>query len=133
MNAKSLRSLAIAAASRAYSPYSKAHVGCAVVCENGEIFTGCNIENSSYGATVCAERVAIFKAIEKGNKKIEQLYLYTKAGWSPCGMCRQVISEFAVPNLKITIGKESEPTETTISFRELFPLGFTPKDMGINE
>jgi len=133
MNEKSLRNLAIAASLRAYSPYSKAQVGCAVVCENGEIFTGCNIENSSYGATICAERVAIFKAVEKGHKRVKQIYLYTKAGWSPCGMCRQVISEFATSNLTITIGKESEPIEQTISFKELFPLGFTQKDMGINE
>lgn len=133
MNAKSLRNLAIAASERAYSPYSKAKVGCAVVCENGEIFTGCNIENSSYGATICAERVAIFKAIEKGHKKIEQLYLYTKAGWSPCGMCRQVISEFATPNLMVVIGKDGSAEEKIIPFKELFPLGFTPKDMGVNE
>ncbi len=89
------------------------------------MYSGCNIENSSFGGTVCAERVAIFKAISEQKTKIKQVYVYTKDGWPPCGMCRQVMSEFADPNLEIIMGDESGK-ETVMKFSDLMPLSFTP-------
>ncbi|MEK6580085.1 MAG: cytidine deaminase, partial [Bdellovibrionota bacterium] len=82
----------------AYSPYSKVKVGAALRTRDGKIFSGCNVENSSYGATVCAERVAIQKAVSElgGKIEIQELVVVTDATppWTPCGICRQVIAEF---------------------------------------
>jgi cytidine deaminase len=123
-----LRDKAIAASKRAHSPYSKAQVGSAIVTEDGTIYTGCNVENSSYGGTVCAERVAIWKAVSEGHKKIKSVYVYTHAGWPPCGMCLQVMTEFATPELEITLGNE-KGQETIKALREFLPLAFTPDHM----
>ncbi len=121
-----LRKTAIDASKKAYSPYSKAQVGSAVLTNEGKVYSGCNIENASYGGTVCAERVAIFKAISEKKIKIEKVYVYTKEGWPPCGMCRQVMSEFASPNLEVIIGNEAGG-ETVMKFKDLMPLSFTPE------
>ena len=123
-----LRALAKERASYAYSPYSHAKVGAALMTEDGSFFSGCNIENSSYGGTICAERVAIFNAVALGHKKIKKLYVYSEAGWPPCGMCRQVMAEFASPELEIIIGDANGEKEI-ISFDKLFPLAFTPKHL----
>ena len=82
---------------KSYSPYSGFRVGAALVCEDGSIYTGCNIENAAYSPCVCAERVAVFKAVSVGNKKIKAIAIASdKDGYiSPCGVCRQVLSEFA--------------------------------------
>lgn len=122
---KELRDHAIAASKKAYSPYSHACVGSALITSNGKIYSGCNIENSSYGGTVCAERVAIFKAISEEKITIKKIYVYTKEGWPPCGMCRQVMSEFADRDLEVIIGDESGK-ESVIKFSDLMPLSFTP-------
>ena len=81
----------------AHAPYSQCRIGAAVRTEDGLIFAGCNVENASYGATICAERNAIFQAIAKGQKKIKELLLTVEGDqiWPPCGMCRQVLVEFA--------------------------------------
>jgi cytidine deaminase len=120
-----LRKSAILASKKAYSPYSKALVGSALLTDSGKIYSGCNIENSSFGGTVCAERMAIFKAISDEMTSIKKIYVYTKEGWSPCGMCRQVMSEFAHPDLEVIIGDE-KGNETVMKFTELMPLSFTP-------
>jgi len=88
---------AIEAMENAYAPYSKFKVGAALLTKSGKIYTGCNIENSSYGASVCAERVAIFKAVSEGEHDFELLVVATKTEEPspPCGICRQVISEFS--------------------------------------
>ena len=125
MEIKKLRTLAIEASKKAYSPYSKALVGCALTTADGSIYTGCNIENASYGGTVCAERVAIFKAVSDKKMILKQIYVYTSAGWPPCGMCRQVMSEFADADLEVIIGNETGE-EIKIKFRDLMPLSFTP-------
>ena len=79
-----------------YSPYSKFKVGAAVLCENDKVFGGTNIENASYGLSICAERVAIFSAIANGAKKIKAVAIYTPKGdTTPCGACRQVMAEFS--------------------------------------
>lgn len=113
------------ASTRSYSPYSHAKVGAAIVTEDGTIFQGCNVENSSFGGTVCAERVAIFKAVSEGHKKIKKVYVYTKPGWPPCGMCLQVMAEFSDPDLEVTICNEAG-TEKKMTLKDLLPKAFTP-------
>ena len=122
---KELREHAIQASLNSYSPYSKAKVGSALITDSGEVFSGCNIENSSFGGTVCAERVAIWKAISTKQQKIEKIYVYTQDGWPPCGLCLQVLSEFSTPNTTVVIG-DSQGNETQTAFSELFPKAFTP-------
>ena len=127
---KILRQKAEEASALAYSPYSKACVGSAILMSDGSIYSGCNIENASYGGTVCAERVAIFKAVSENKKEIKKIYVFTKEGWPPCGLCRQVMSEFACADLEVIIGKTSGE-ETKINFRDLMPLSFTPDHLKI--
>lgn len=120
----SLRKLAIDVSKNAYSPYSKKKVGCALLTENNEIYTGCNVENASYGGTICAERVAIFKAVsELKHLKIKKIYVYSKAGFPPCGFCRQVISEFASLDCEVIIG-DKEKDIKKIDFKKLLPHTF---------
>lgn len=111
-----------------HSPYSKARVGAAVETADGKIYPGCNIENASFGGTVCAERTAIWKAVSEGHKSMKKIYVYTKDGWPPCGMCLQVMTEFASPELEITIGNETGQ-ETTKKLKDFLPLAFTPANM----
>ena len=120
-----LRAKAKEASTHAYSPYSKALVGSAILTSDDTIYSGCNVENSSYGGTVCAERVAIFKAVSEKPLRLTKVYVYSKDGWPPCGMCRQVISEFATPELEIIIGND-QGEETIMKFSDLMPLSFTP-------
>lgn len=126
LNYKLLLEKAYEGRENAYAPYSNFKVGAAVLAENGKIYTGCNIENASYGATNCAERTAIFKAISEGNRKIcaiaivgaDDEYTY------PCGICRQVIAEFADENTEIILGKKSlEYIVKTLA--EILPGAFT--------
>jgi len=107
----------------AYVPYSGFKLGAALLTKSGKIFTGCNIENSSYGLTNCAERTAIFKAVSEGETEFKEMVIYsnTEKIFYPCGACRQVISEFA-SDLKITIVSLSDVFETSI--QELLPHGF---------
>lgn len=125
MTEKNLRDLAIDASTRSHSPYSKAKVGSALVTDNGSIYQGCNIENASFGGTVCAERVAIWKAVSEGHKKIKKIYVYTDAGWPPCGMCLQVMSEFADSNLEIVMGNK-DGKENVKKLKDLLTHAFTP-------
>lgn len=126
LNYKLLLEKAYEGRKNAYAPYSNFKVGAAVLAENGKIYTGCNIENASYGATNCAERTAIFKAISEGNRKIRAIAIvgaddeYTY----PCGICRQVIAEFADKNTEIILGKKSlEYIVKTLA--EILPGAFT--------
>lgn len=130
MEKTKLRTLAKDASENAYSPYSHAKVGCALVTEDGSVYTGCNVENASYGGTICAERVAITKAVSEKKMKLKQIYVYTKEGWPPCGLCRQVMSEFASPDLEVTMG-DGNGKETTMTFKELMPLSFTPDHLNV--
>jgi cytidine deaminase len=119
-----LYKLARKAARNAYAPFSGFRVGAAILTTTGEIFTGVNVENSSYGATICAERVACAKAISEGFRNFEAIAVATYSGYQavPCGMCRQFLFEFA-PNLKVIIGRDEENIEVT-SLDELLPKGF---------
>ena len=127
---KKLREMAIEVSKNAHAPYSNFHVGSAILTRAGNFFAGCNVENSSYGGTVCAERIAIFKGVteESGAIKIDKIYVYTKQGWSPCGMCRQVIAEFADEKTEVIMGDEAGKEEV-IPFGQLLPLAFTSEDL----
>jgi cytidine deaminase len=123
-----LRDKAKQASTHSHSPYSNAKVGCAIEMNDGSIFQGCNVENASYGGTVCAERVAIWKAISEGKKRLKKVYVYTKTGWPPCGLCLQVMAEFADPTLEVTIGNE-EGKELKKTLKDLLPEAFTPANL----
>lgn len=123
-----LRGKALDASTRAHSPYSRAKVGAAVETTDGKVYTGCNIENASFGGTVCAERVAMWKAVSDGHMKMKRIYVYTKEGWPPCGMCLQVMTEFGDGDLEVTFGNE-QGKETTKKLKELLTCAFTPEHM----
>lgn len=114
--------------SRSYAPYSKLSVAAAVVDDDGRIFTGVNVENASYGLTMCAERVAIFNAIAAGAKKLRSLALVatSSAPVMPCGACRQVMAEFFDPSALVYSGRSTgtEYKESTVG--ELLPDAFGP-------
>lgn len=97
MTDRELLNLAKGASESAYAPYSRFKVGAALECEDGRVFTGCNVENSALGSTMCAERVAIYKAISEGEKRFTRIAIYGESEdyCMPCGSCRQVLTEFA--------------------------------------
>ncbi len=128
MSEKSLREAAKEASQKSHSPYSKAKVGAAVLTEDGHLYSGCNIENSSFGGTVCAERVAIWKAVSEGHNKLKKIYVYTKDGWPPCGMCLQVMTEFADLDLEIKFGDQNGKEETK-KLKDLLTHAFTPRHL----
>ncbi|GAA0459188.1 cytidine deaminase [Alkalibacillus silvisoli] len=116
--------------SKAFVPYSKFPVGAALLTKGGEVYQGCNIENAAYPVTCCAERVAIFKAVSEGEREFEALAVIanTERPVPPCGSCRQVMSEFFEPDMRVYItSKELEVKETTV--KELLPFSFTPGDL----
>jgi len=118
-----LFSSAMTARKKAYSPYSKFMVGASVMTGNQKIYNGCNIENSSFGATICAERVAIFKAIsEEGYTKIKYLMLVADTP-IPCGICRQVLSNFCEDDMPI-IATNGKGDIEIFQFRDILPMPF---------
>ncbi|MBP9674286.1 MAG: cytidine deaminase [Bacteriovoracaceae bacterium] len=128
MMKKNLRKKAIASAKKAYAPYSHYYVGCALLTQKGEIFSGCNVENSSYGGTICAERVAITKAVSEGFKKFKEIYIYTHNGVGPCGLCLQMMSEFFDQETVIILGNKKGQGKI-YSLAQLLPLAFTPDQL----
>ena len=130
MTKQELCTLAIKSMNNAYSPYSGYKVGAALLCDNGKVFTGCNVENSSYGATVCAERTAIFNAVSDGERDFSMLAVAGgKANelsdkFLPCGICRQVMAEFCKPEF-IVLVVTSENTYKEFSLSELLPNAFS--------
>lgn len=114
---------------KAYTPYSKFKVGAAILCDDGKIFSGCNIENASFGLTLCAERVAIFKAISEGSTKFKAIAVIgnTNKPCSPCGACRQVISEFGEDIPLIMTNLKGEVRIKKI--KELLPEAFGKNDL----
>ena len=111
-----------AAATNAFAPFSNFHVGAALLAADGRIFTGCNVENSSYGATICAERTALVKAVSEGARQFTAIAVVSQDGeaW-PCGICRQVLYEFSPEMLVITGNDEHLDV---VKLNELLPHGF---------
>lgn len=125
---QSLIALAQKARRRAYAPYSNYPVGAALRTKTGRIFTGVNVENAAYPAGICAERVAVFKAISEGEQEFEAVAVVTNNGGSPCGPCRQVLSEFGLDTVVlIADGDGKLLKEMTVS--ELLPEAFTPQHL----
>ena len=124
MTDQELIQLAKEAAQNAYTPYSSFCVGAALLSKNGQVYTGCNIENASYGATNCAERTAIFKAVSEGNREFEKIAVIAQDGSTayPCGICLQVMHEF-MPDGMVLLEKEGKIVPYTV--KELLPCGFT--------
>lgn len=124
-----LYEMAVKAKKYSYSPYSGYAVGAAVMTDSGNIYSGCNIENASYGATICAERNAIFKAISNGESRIVKIAIAgstDEAAW-PCGICRQVMSEFATDQFYVIVNDNGKMC--TCSLNDLLPHSFTSDNM----
>ena len=119
---------AVVARDKTYSPYSHFGVGAALLCEDGRIYEGCNIENASYGLTNCAERTAIFKAVSEGQTKFKALAVVadTEGPCAPCGACRQVISEFGIPRI---IMANLRGDYTVVDLEGLLPFRFRADNM----
>lgn len=122
---KTLLSRARAVRARAYAPYSKFQVGAAVLDEKGRVHTGTNIENASYGLTVCAERHAVAAAVAAGAKQVRAVAVITPTSppGSPCGACRQVLAEFALPEAPVLLASPTGPADET-TMGELLPRSF---------
>lgn len=123
-----LMDCAIKARENAYSPYSHFAVGAALLCEDGTLYEGCNIENASYGLTNCAERTAIFKAVSEGHIKFKALAVVvdTEGPCAPCGACRQVMAEFKIP---LIIMGNLMGNIKIVTIEELLPFSFSECDV----
>ena len=117
---------------RAYAPYSGYHVGAALLCADGTVYTGCNVENASYGATNCAERTAIFKAVSEGRRDFTALAVcggkdgIITGAFPPCGICRQVMAEFCGGDFPVYLVNESG--YDTLTLAQLLPRGFSAQE-----
>ena len=126
---KQLISAAIEARRRAYAPYSNYPVGAALRTVSGRVYTGVNIENAAYPTTICAERVAIFKAVSDGERDFEVITVVTDNGGSPCGSCRQVMAEFGLGTV-VLIADGAGSLQKITTVRELLPEAFGPDHLG---
>lgn len=117
------------AASQSYSPYSRFPVGAAILCASGKVYTGCNVENASYGLCNCAERTAVFSAVAAGERSIDAVAIYTPTPKpvTPCGACRQVLNEFGPGMLVLSVCAKDSRLET--SLEALLPTAFGPKNL----
>jgi cytidine deaminase len=120
--------LAIEARRRAYAPYSRYPVGAALRTKSGKMFTGVNVENAAYPATMCAERTAVFKAVSEGEREFDVIAVVTSNGGSPCGSCRQVLAEFGLDTIVLIANTDGELLEETTVF-DLLPGAFTPGNL----
>lgn len=127
-----MKTVAMHYAQGAYAPYSNYPVGAAVLGEDGKIYGGCNIENAAYPSGICAERVAIFKAVSEGNRKILCVLLSTPNGGSPCGACRQVMREFVEDQSPVVILDGVGEVCSELPFESLLPLSFGPENLKID-
>ena len=124
MNDKELYRMAADVKNNAYAPYSGFRVGAALLAQSGKVYTGVNVENASFGATLCAERGAVAKAVSEGEQEFRALAVASSAGEAmPCGICRQVLMEFE-PELRVITGKDEEHLES-YSLQELLPGAFS--------
>jgi len=114
---------------RAYAPYSNYWVGAALLTPSGKFFTGCNVENASYPNSLCAERVAVFKAVSEGEREFVAIAVVTENGGTPCGACRQVLAEFGLDTLVLIADADGNLKQET-RLDELLPGAFGPGDLG---
>ena len=131
MTDRELAELAYAMLDKSYCPYSHFPVGAALLCADGTVFTGCNVENAAYGSSICAERVALLKAVSEGHRddfvKLAVVGRSQEPCW-PCGPCRQMLYEFA-PGLTVLVARE-DGDYVMLPLRELLPHGFGPASLG---
>lgn len=129
MDNKELVRLAKEAMNNAYVPYSKFRVGAALLTADGLVFSGCNIENASFGGTNCAERTALFKAISEGNRKFKKIAIISDSNdyTYPCGICRQVLSEWGL-DMEIIVANSNEEFRVH-KLRDILPYAFTNENM----
>lgn len=134
VNTKALLAMAEEARGASYSPYSGISVGAALLTASGRVYRGANIENASYTPTICAERVAFFKAVSEGERDFVAIAIAggeagkpSKADFPPCGVCRQVMSEFCRPDFLVIWGNNEKSTEMTLS--KILPCGFDKSNL----
>ena len=125
MTDRELINIAVEASEKAYAPYSKFAVGAALECDDGTVFTGCNIENAAYGCTNCAERTAVFKAVSEGKREFRRIAIFadTEEYCMPCGTCRQVLSEFCKSDFKVIFG--TDDNLNCITLNDILPYSFS--------
>ncbi len=127
MTDEKLLEMAVAMLDYAYTPYSRYPVGAALLCEDGRVFTGCNVENAAYGNTMCAERTALCKAVSEGARRFTAIAIAARTSAPfPCGACRQSLYEFA-PDLRVLVTWQGNVRKTTL--RALLPEGFGPQSL----
>lgn len=133
MEPEKLCKLAVEAMGHAYAPYSGFQVGAALLCADGSVYQGCNIENAAYSPTNCAERTAVFKAVSEGEREFTAIAVVGGSGetldaaCTPCGVCRQVLAEFCEPEMPVILGTPEEMRVLTLG--ELLPFAFTKKNL----
>ena len=125
---RSLVAQATIARQQAYVPYSHYPVGAALLTASGHVHTGCNVEIASFGATCCAERTAVFKAVSEGDRAFQAIAVVTANGASPCGICRQVLNEFG-PEMTVILADTTGSVIWEGPLSSLLPLGFGPKKL----
>ena len=134
MNSGELMAIAAKAREMAYAPYSGFRVGAALLGKSGKVYTGCNVENASYTPTNCAERTAVFKAVSEGEREFSAIAIVGGMGeqvsdfCAPCGVCRQVLSEFCDKDFVLVLGSPADYKE--YSMAEVFPYSFGKADLG---
>lgn len=119
---------AIEASKNAYIPYSQYRVGAALQSADGKVYRGCNIENAVYPVTICAERTALVKAVSEGVQDFTAIAVVTRDGGSPCGMCRQMMYEFA-PDMTVILADLDGKVHHVMPLSDLLPLGFGPSNL----
>jgi cytidine deaminase len=124
---KELIALAGKARLGAYAPYSEYPVGAALLTPSGKVYTGCNVENAVYGLAMCAERTAAFQAVCDGERKFTAIAVVTRNGGTPCGSCRQVLSEFG-PHMRVILA-DASGNHRAYTLDELLPDSFGPRDL----
>jgi len=121
--------MAIEARQRAYAPYSNYRVGAALLTASGRFFTGCNVENAAYPTSLCAERVAVFKAVSEGEREFVAIAVVTGNAGTPCGSCRQVLAEFGLET-RVLIADAEGSLKQEAALSDLLPGAFGPGDLG---
>ncbi len=127
MEHEDLIAKAMEARENAHAPYSHFAVGAALLAKSGRVYTGCNVENASYGLSICAERTAVFKAVSEGERDFEALAVVTEKGVTPCGACRQVLLEFG-EGIQVIVADEAGGYRV-FGLQELLPEAFNSEDL----